>query len=890
MEKQDPWFWTVDQVVQTLCLSRELWSDRPSSVLPKPNDFESALRRNEVDGPTLLQSVTPVTLKDEFGIHSLGQRSAIQHALEKLRSTSSGFANYQASLASGNQRTGDIINTISPLQTPPQAFDSVEYPSIAADEKPQSQARVGEILVESKDGGDKRRKLVLNPTASNERPIDVPAPTSGPEQKSSYLGKSKLGLDETFFGLCSYGEVLPEDDSDEAGFSFSNQVPVPPGRRILVNKLLRHTARTELQRLDDSSTVFYPYSAHLVADENTRSALLFRKNTDQSLAITKWSSAIPETPPPDLKDNENYDWDYLLSNWKTGGPHDEIIPAYDESGSEADDEGSLLLDEYEEDQREREAHKAKYLSREQVAEAVDEAVLRIEQGWLDRKVRARERVALKTWKKSQGRQRQVRLDQLRRETHRLDVRFNKMRDSICEADWKGVPEIQKQCEILEGTVRDKSDLDWEMRLLKREKPPTAPTTAGRQNTFKKPRRKPQKKIEEENDLLSASPEGELSDNEEHFMDVDDIPKSVHNLEDGPEFLDEALNRQEPNDTGVPQTQEDFHLPLNDQTLAESENLIEVKSSSFAEVSIVDDRIEDVHDQKHDTEISPFGIPSDVAERYSVELDRDDDLDELPADQMASWPEPAFEEHNDRVKLVMDLFNDCSPDITKDIQDYIQNNDEKSLCDIVSSTLATMTSNVNTGMNSGTSTLSLPDRISRVFLSWLFSIRLPMNPNQLLTTISLDEAQTFLEGDPGLRDFYDLLFDLAFGGDLSSDDEEDEEDANLTKKRRKLPAKSQKAIRLRDSARKRRDFGLQREMEINQHLLSNTYPGQAREVMINICKKKEDEPIYINPAVAAQMKPYQIDGVRFMWRELIDSDASQGCLLAHTMGLGKTMQT
>jgi SNF2 family DNA or RNA helicase len=27
----------------------------------------------------------------------------------------------------------------------------------------------------------------------------------------------------------------------------------------------------------------------------------------------------------------------------------------------------------------------------------------------------------------------------------------------------------------------------------------------------------------------------------------------------------------------------------------------------------------------------------------------------------------------------------------------------------------------------------------------------------------------------------------------------------------------------------------------------------------------------------------------MWRELIQDDKSEGCLLAHTMGLGKTMQ-
>ncbi|KAI9677436.1 MAG: hypothetical protein M1817_006390 [Caeruleum heppii] len=49
-------------------------------------------------------------------------------------------------------------------------------------------------------------------------------------------------------------------------------------------------------------------------------------------------------------------------------------------------------------------------------------------------------------------------------------------------------------------------------------------------------------------------------------------------------------------------------------------------------------------------------------------------------------------------------------------------------------------------------------------------------------------------------------------------------------------------------------------------------------------------IYLNDHVAKQIKPHQIEGVQFMWREVVtDKKSLQGCLLAHTMGLGKTMQ-
>jgi SNF2 family DNA or RNA helicase len=62
-------------------------------------------------------------------------------------------------------------------------------------------------------------------------------------------------------------------------------------------------------------------------------------------------------------------------------------------------------------------------------------------------------------------------------------------------------------------------------------------------------------------------------------------------------------------------------------------------------------------------------------------------------------------------------------------------------------------------------------------------------------------------------------------------------------------------------------------------------------VINHMRKPGQEPIYIEQKIAEAMKPYQLDGVQFLWRELTgDLEKAQGCLLAHTMGLGKTMQS
>jgi SNF2 family DNA or RNA helicase len=52
---------------------------------------------------------------------------------------------------------------------------------------------------------------------------------------------------------------------------------------------------------------------------------------------------------------------------------------------------------------------------------------------------------------------------------------------------------------------------------------------------------------------------------------------------------------------------------------------------------------------------------------------------------------------------------------------------------------------------------------------------------------------------------------------------------------------------------------------------------------------KEPPIYLHKDIGEHVKPHQLAGIQFMWRELIEAKKPQGCLLAHVMGLGKTMQ-
>ncbi|KAJ5360655.1 SNF2-related protein [Penicillium concentricum] len=51
----------------------------------------------------------------------------------------------------------------------------------------------------------------------------------------------------------------------------------------------------------------------------------------------------------------------------------------------------------------------------------------------------------------------------------------------------------------------------------------------------------------------------------------------------------------------------------------------------------------------------------------------------------------------------------------------------------------------------------------------------------------------------------------------------------------------------------------------------------------------DNVIHLDPYIGSRIQPHQLHGVQFMFREIVENKGPEGCLLAHTMGLGKTMQ-
>ncbi|XP_045475499.1 uncharacterized protein LOC123681257 isoform X2 [Harmonia axyridis] len=73
------------------------------------------------------------------------------------------------------------------------------------------------------------------------------------------------------------------------------------------------------------------------------------------------------------------------------------------------------------------------------------------------------------------------------------------------------------------------------------------------------------------------------------------------------------------------------------------------------------------------------------------------------------------------------------------------------------------------------------------------------------------------------------------------------------------------------------------------------PDAEGRVLINVGHPENDPDIFLAPQIARIIKPHQIGGVRFLYDNVIestsrfDSSPGFGCILAHSMGLGKTLQ-
>ncbi|KAJ3028938.1 UNVERIFIED_CONTAM: hypothetical protein HDU68_000549 [Siphonaria sp. JEL0065] len=149
---------------------------------------------------------------------------------------------------------------------------------------------------------------------------------------------------------------------------------------------------------------------------------------------------------------------------------------------------------------------------------------------------------------------------------------------------------------------------------------------------------------------------------------------------------------------------------------------------------------------------------------------------------------------------------------------------------------------------------------------------------------------------------------------SSDDDDDEEedtgaetsenDGHLMKGRKELRpiAEDSPSVNMIRANRKKQvdEINKRAQKQIRKMNRANKAAkkrGEVEKIVINLGHDDSEQPIYVDDFLARHLKPHQISGIQFLWRSIImikdnedEGIGHQGCILAHAMGLGKTLQT
>ncbi|KAF1915730.1 hypothetical protein BDU57DRAFT_518853 [Ampelomyces quisqualis] len=113
----DPWNWTIDQLVDQICRSPSLFRGADKShMLPDGDALETRLRQRRFTGETFLTTLDSDGLRSELGVHSLSERRSLFAVIDFLRAKSNSYKQHAAA-AAVQALTLDNADALSSVKT-----------------------------------------------------------------------------------------------------------------------------------------------------------------------------------------------------------------------------------------------------------------------------------------------------------------------------------------------------------------------------------------------------------------------------------------------------------------------------------------------------------------------------------------------------------------------------------------------------------------------------------------------------------------------------------------------------------------------------------------------------------------------------------------------------
>ncbi|KAK3953651.1 hypothetical protein QBC32DRAFT_404762 [Pseudoneurospora amorphoporcata] len=580
----------------------------------------------------------------------------------------------------------------------------------------------------------------------------------------------------------------------------------------------------------------------------------------------------------------------------------------DDDGMSVDSE---TYREYEEEEKERKAResrkKSQELGKDQAEEAIQDAIQKLEVRWEKVKRPKFERRAWKLWQDARrSRTRERHITFAKNQLRSLEVRLRSIREELLDQTWFKEDKIEVKAEgFLEESVYDRKYQTWLIVLLKNPHEPPKPSTL--------PRLKPGP--EKERETLASDEELLTSDSEEEDQFIEDDISPVDHMHIDPKDTNPSTRPSTPDRLSNPTTEE---RPTNQMPEEEVDTPAQIPAGDD-EAGVVS-KVEPITPQRliHTIPTEPIEILSSPADV--------DQLANLPpltdVDTIGQYGTDFWAKHRDGERLVIAALWSWSPSRQSEIFDAVQDRGDKA---IWKEHIQPLIDRAATGI----SRIDVdPDSISLI-LALLFLTYSDFSEGRLKTrstTLRCVTCQKLNREYPRFEEFFNLLqscvryfrsgaksptptemtsteapeatqdipLDIASDSEnLYSDLEELSSQFPLSSaKKGRRPKHNEKAKKLRVDSK-----ALLKQMDERRKLLraklaeTGSLPSDKSRLIINETKESDDLPlIYVHERIGRRIKDHQIDGVRFMWDQIVvESNSRQGCLLAHTMGLGKTMQ-
>lgn len=654
--------------------------------------------------------------------------------------------------------------------------------------------------------------------------------------------------------------------------------------------------------------------------------------------------------PPFLQDEvSSVDWQYLRK-WGRQGIEDRILPIYGDSGSEGEYDHQTWQEIEKERRSVKPAlsrRKKEPLSQVEVEKALAAAEKQMVEQWNVVKKPGLCQKAWSLWKKSRRDQSErSQTESAKHSIEHLENRLSKIRSEIKGTDWATAKQLNKQCKSMEASIFDREQHFWMIELLKNKSPPTKMPSPQKAS---KAALKDISGINRSPDRLSDRMSDSSSDSSDHGLD-DFIVEDDSTPEEIPDITTYKV-RKDSNGTHttsddesgvIPQTPgnemkgeiDEIALP---DTLPATRDGLSVSSKSKDKFQKKPDFIDLT--QQSDS-ISEETSPTKALSRNLVPR--------LPSYQgdlfTPSRKKPAVFKRAPSISCVINIDSDPVEDPVQDAFDFSNSYEVKKIFQldpvalvkrkdrerlliwtienvsigarnkiihlIENSLVEEVRSTVWAGLTvlSRDEAMKLPgldeeDSKSPLMLAtWYVCWTIPVIVNR--KGILEQHLRTTMSDEAGFGVFYEFLGKaLKFYQNssvgrsikkerskriLADQDQTEHPSSSPHKPRKYAVQESAKTKDLRAQALLR-----VRERDKRQKLLKRRFiamgvnDGDPSKMIVNPGKLDDQSFIYLNPKIADRIQPHQIEGVQFMWREVIADH--QGCLLAQTMGLGKTMQ-